>query len=166
MLKRLSIDGLKLSPVHTSVLDVYCSEVAKRTLEGNPSRYDNLFDRMTQIVMGPKDKISPVLLRNFTLIESNEFYGVMHDGNRQYLPAQVLADTFGVVYMDAPIELPQPRHGEEQVPKQVFLKSAYSNGQVGKEFQLEFGPEVALDLTRRLRDYLPQELLKEVTSHV
>jgi len=158
MLERLSIDGLELNPVHTSVLDVYCSDVAKRMLEGNLSGVGNLFDRVTPIVMGPMDKVDPVLLPNFTLIERNEFYGIIHDGNRQYLPAQVLADTFGAVFMDTPIELPEPRQGEEQAPKHAFLKAAYSKGQVGKEFRLEFRPEVALDLTQRLRNYLPNEV--------
>ncbi len=162
MLQRLNLEGLEIDRNHLSVLDVYCSDVAKRILEGELRGRGNLFDRITQIAIGPSGVINPVLLPDFELIERNKFYGA----NGQYLSAEVLADIFNIVYMDAPIELPEPREGEEPLPKHFFLKSVYHSRQIGKEFQLEFRPQIALDLTQRLRDYLPGELLKNVTSYV
>jgi len=162
MLERLSVEGLEISKDYISVLDVYCSDVAKRILEGNLSGPGNLFDRTTQIAIASGEQTNPILLPNFSLVERNQFYGV----NGQHLPLQVLVDTFYAVFMDTPIELPEPCKGEEQTPKHIFLKPAHSSGQVGKEFQLEFGPQIGLDLTSRLRDYLPEELLKEVISYI
>lgn len=173
MLKRLSFEKLAIDKEHISILDVYCSKRAKRVLERGAEKTADIFgqsdpfDGLTQIVIGPLGQTNPILLPcsfgDFQLLERNEFYGI----NGDYLPSQVLASTFKVVYMDAEIKLPGPRHSDEgQLPKIFFLKSVQYKDQVGHEFQLEFGPDVALDLTQRLRDYLPAGVLKGVTSYL
>ena len=86
MLERLSFGGLEIDKSHISALDVYCSDRAKRILEGGSLGIDNLFDRLCQVVIGPIGQTNPAVLPRFCLIERNKFYGV----NGSYLPAQAL----------------------------------------------------------------------------
>jgi hypothetical protein len=165
MLKKLTMDNLALCREHISFLDVYCSERAKFGLEGSHTRYRDLFDELSQIVIGPsrfgEPLATPILLPNYTLIERTEFYGV----NGQNLPDKVLSDVFGAVFMDTEVKLPTPREGETQAPKHLFLKFANHPGQTGLDIQFEFPVEVALEITKNVRDYLPAELIKGVTSY-
>lgn len=160
MLTRLSLGGLSINQEHITILDVYSSERAKRGLESGIDLQEHLFDNISEIVISPAGQARPILLPDFELLQRNEFYGV----NRTYFPAQALGDVFERVFMDTEIQLPEPREGEQPAPKHSLLKYATYPGQIGIDIQLEFGPQVALDLTQRLRDYLPAELLKGVTS--
>lgn len=141
MLKRLSLEGLEVRKEHVSVVDVYCSEGAKRNLEvGYKSKSwipITFFDRITQMIIGPEGNINPILLPEFGLIERTEVYGI----NGNHIPDKALADVFEVVFMDTSMEL-----SDSQIlsPKYVFLKPVYYSGQIGREFQLEFEPELLL----------------------
>ncbi len=159
------MQNLELSRKHVSFLDVYCSIKAKPGLERQHTRYRDMFDDISQIVIGPTEHghplATPILLPNYTLIERTELYGV----NKTHIPDRVISDLLVAVFMDADILLPTPREGEAQAPKHLFLKFASHPGQIGLDIQLEFPPEIALEITKGLRDYLPTELLKQVTTH-
>lgn len=165
MLKRLTMGNLELSKSHVSFLDVFCSKRAKLGLERVYEEDKDLFDNISQIVIGASENgrrlATPMLLPTYTLIERTELYGV----NNNPLPDKVISDVFGSVFMDTDVPLPAPREGEQQSPKNSLLKFAIYTGQVGANIHFEFPVEVALDITKRVRDYLPAELLKGVTSY-
>lgn len=166
MLERLTMDDLELSKSYVSFFDVYCSERAKFSLEKGHQGYRDLFDRLSQVVIGPSENGKPLatphLLRNYTLIERTELYGV----NNKHLPDILLSRVFGAVFMDTDIPIPEPREGEQQAPKHSFLKFVSFPNQTGLNIQLEFPPEVTLKITENVRNYLPAELVKDVTSYL
>ena len=165
MLERMHLGSLELSKDNVTFLDVYCSGIAKWGLERGHTRQRSMFDNLSQIVIGASENsrplATPILLPSYTLIERTELYGV----NNNYLPEKVLSDVLGVVFMNTDIPLPAPRKGEEQSPKHSFIKFVSRPGQVGLDIQFEFPIEVALQVTKRIRDYLPAELLKQVTTN-
>jgi len=164
MLKRLTIDNLEISRENVSFLDLYCSSRAKFGLEGSNTGYRDMFDRMSQIVIGPAQQghplATPILLSSHTLIERTEIYGV----NKTHLPDKVLSDVFGMVFMETEVTLPKPSIGEPG-PKHSYLKFAWHPGQRGLDLQLELPIEVALEITKGVREYLPEELIKQVTPY-
>jgi hypothetical protein len=166
MLKRLTMDNLELSREHISFIDVYCSERAKLNLERPSMDCKSLWDKISQVVIGTSSsgepQATPILLPSYTLIERTELYGV----NNTHLPDKVISDVFGAIFMDTDVQIPSPRTGETQAPKSSFLKFASHPGQGGLDIQFEFPPEVALQITRGVRDYLPTELIKDVYSYI
>lgn len=166
MLERLKMESLELSKTHVSFLDVYCSKRAKWDFECSRGRYRGMFEDISQIVIGVSEHgralATPVLLPSFTLIERTELYGV----NNKHLPDQTISDVFCAIFMDTDIPLPEPIPGRQQSPKHSFVKFAYHPNQIGLDIQFEFPPKIALDITKRVRDYLPPELLKEVRSYI
>ncbi len=164
MLQRLSCEVLAIDKDHISVLEIYCSYFAKRKLESRPVNFldedTQIFNDYTKIVIEHSRQVNPVLLPEepyaFKLLERNEFYGI--DG--LYLPCQVLASAFTTVYMDTLIELPEHRFKHELLNPRMY------KDQTDSDFELELDPKIVLDLTKRLRDYLPKELLKGVTSYL
>ena len=160
MLERLTIDGMEINTNHITVLDVYCSRRAKIALEGGRAPF-NMFDYLSQIIIGHQGRMTPVLLPGFELAERNEFYGV----EGQHFPITALRDLFLRVFQDTDLPLPLHSPDEPKTEKRDLLRFASYPGQNAIDLQIDFPPRVALDLTQKLRDYLPAELLKQVTPH-
>lgn len=157
MLERLHIEGLEVCRDYTSVLNVYSSERAKRFFEeGKLQSNPNLFDKIVQFYISQRESTHPVLLPGHGIIERNELYGV-NGGN---LPDRVLFSILASVLDDFSSKDLEVRTAQKNI------KFATYPGQTGIDFHLEIPPIKALELTKRLRDYLPEALLKGVTPYV
>ncbi len=129
--------GFKINKKHISVLDVYYPSLNRRKLLGSS----------VQMLTGPIGKVTPFVFKGFELVERNEFYG-MDNG---FLPERFLPDYFLTIFNNF--------YGVQKTGPGEIDITKYPNQKV-EEFKLEVDSKIALELTRDLREYIPNELLK------
>ena len=150
-MKKLDLGDLKISKNKITRLELYCTEKAKKVLEGNENlvEYLNYFDKVTGIFIGHEDeKFIPSSLAKI-LIERTEFYGLKEES-----PTDVKED-FLYPYMIA-----------------TGIKSIIDYEQVNMigsldppEFFLVVEPRKAFEFTKELRNFFPDEMIKSFNSY-
>lgn len=163
MMKRLELGNLKISKDKISYLEIYCTKNAKKFLETGTGNL-NLFDKLTSIRIRKQGEESDYLLSCDTLIERTEFYGIKRElftsteedlfisVEEDFLPSKsIVIALFDLIF--------QIRHPNR------LMKPVYYPGLIGLEYQLELEPNKTLELTQKVRNFFPKEIVKEANSY-
>lgn len=159
-MQRLKLGNLQIAKDKISYLEFYCTDNAKKALEGDSdlAKRLNLFDKMTTLRIRTKDdkELGARLPLPDVLIERTEFYGIKRElftsVGENFFPPKVIANALiYIVGLEMPIGM---------------LKWAWYPKLEGLEYNLEVEPKKTLELTQKVRDFLPQEIVKQVDSYL
>lgn len=155
-MKRLGLGNLKISEDKISYLEVYCTKNAKKFLETGTGNL-NLFDKLTSIRIRKQGEGSDHPPLYDTLIERTEFYGIKRElftsVEEDFLPSKSIVITLVN-------QISQIGHPSR------LMKPVYYPGLIGLEYQLELEPNNTLELTQKVRNFFPKEIVKEVNSYL
>ena len=157
-MQRLELGNLQIAKNKVSYLELYCTENAKKVLEGNEDLVKNLnlFDEITTIKIKTQSEIEMNPPSYDTLIERTEFYGIKRElftsVEENFFPPKVIANA--LIYIVG-LEMPASK-----------LKWAWYPELKGIEYNLEVEPKKALELTQKVRDFLPEKIVKQVSSYL
>jgi len=152
--------GLELSKNHSSFLNLYAYNVANQPV-WNLGTLNSLFDRVHNgliwCVLGTgssQDVEIPQL--GYRLFETTEFYGIKGDKYTQGItvPLRIFSEYLLLVLDESGYPMSRMK----------YETSERSNWRTQALFLLdEFKPQEAMELTRKLRESLPESMLKSHT---
>ncbi len=156
-MQKLSLGNLQISKNKISYLEVYCTNNAKKILEKENNVSDNFFDEITNIKIRTENNNAIVLgppLQE-VLIERTEFYGIKRELftsiEEEFLPLKSIAQVISYLAFN--------KIGTNKI------KSVWYPELKGIEYILETEPKIVLELTKEVRDFFPEEIIKGVNSY-
>ena len=153
-MKKLELENLKISKNKISYLEVYCTKNAKNFLETGTGSL-KLFDKLTGIKIRRQEEWSGYSPLYNTLIERTEFYGtkieLFTSVEEDFLPSRSIVEVISQILKIRHLKL---------------MKQVNYPDLTGLEYQLDLEPNKVLELTQKVRDFFPKEIVKHVHSYV
>jgi hypothetical protein len=149
---KLDLGDLTLNDDHLTQIELYGTKGGYYSLS-NPSDCINILDAITTFKISGARTESQIPAFYNILLERTILRGVQ----KQHLTLSIISDLM--------LKLIYEKEGEGEFNPRTRFKPVQYPELVGQEFQFQYTPREAIDLTRQFREVLPDQLISEFTSH-